>query len=149
MALQTRLALVDAADRKREIAEKGAADTSETLSGKRGRASVVASEDSEMSIGNQDESCRLRDLHLVYVVDKEVAEGHAQCLAPDLKARWDATHASAAAGVRAQISERIAQECNPVQRQELSEEERDTLRRGPATAAKEKELHDWQKSTAV
>ena len=79
-------------------------DTSETLAGKRDRALVDTVGKSEGLLRTQEKRSRVGDLYLAFVLDKEVAMEHAHWWNPALKARWNATHASAAGGVDAAIS---------------------------------------------
>ena len=59
----------------------------------------------------------------VIVAEKEVARERAQGQNPDLKARWEATHATAAKGAGDATSAWIAGECNRVFGQELPRKE--------------------------
>ena len=45
--------------------------------------------------GNRGQRCRVGDLYLDWVADKEVAKEHAQWRDPDLQARWGGADASA------------------------------------------------------
>ena len=55
--LKTRLASIDEVDQKRKMNEAAAMGTSETLHGKRNRATVGAVEHSEELLGNQEKRC--------------------------------------------------------------------------------------------
>ena len=57
------------------------------------------------------------------VAGKQIALGHAQWRKPELRARWDATHASAVEGAGAAITAWAAEELNRVLVKELSEGE--------------------------
>ena len=52
----------------------------------------------------QEEHCRVEDLHLACVVEKEVAKEAEQWRAPGMKVHWDATNASPLERVDSAIS---------------------------------------------
>ena len=79
-------------------------ESSDILAGKGGRAAVDSAENSEEVPGNQEKRRCVGDLRLAFVVDAGAAEGQAQWRNPDSKARWGATHASAAEGADAGTS---------------------------------------------
>ena len=107
---ETRWASMDEGDRNRKAAGDGAINISETSTGDRGRAPADVVEISVEPLGDQKTRCRAGDLQLACFAETEVVEGHAQWRNPDLKsaegmlsgghaqwrARWDATHSSAA-----------------------------------------------------
>ena len=78
---------------------------------------------SEESLRNEEKRHDAGDLQVACLAGKEVVKGHAQWRNPDLKARRDATPASPVEGVNAAITARIAEECDRVLGQELTEEE--------------------------
>ena len=53
-------------------------DTQETVAGRRSRASTHAAENPEEVLGNQKKRCRVDDLHMAFVAEKEVAKERAQ-----------------------------------------------------------------------
>ena len=55
--------------------------------------------------------CRVGDLLLASVAEKEMVMAHAQWSGPEMKARSDADYASPAAGVDAAMSARTAGDC--------------------------------------
>ena len=58
------------------------------------------------------ERCRVEDLHLAPVVDKEVAKEHAPWRNLEMRAHWDATHALLLGGVDAACSARSEDHCD-------------------------------------
>ena len=113
---------MDGRNRNRQTAEDDAMKTSETLTGKRDREPADVVEISGESAGSRGERCHMGDLHLALDADTGVAKEHALSRYPDLKARWDATHASLAERVDAATSAWIAGERDRVSGQELTEE---------------------------
>ena len=98
-------------------------DASETRPGERNRVTVDVAENSDELHGNREIRRRAGGLRLAFVAFKAVAEGRAQWRNPELKARWGATHTSAAEGEEVAIFAWIAGERNLVLGQELTEEE--------------------------
>ena len=127
--------------RNRKAADDDAADASETLACKRGRAPVCVADVSGESLRYQEKRCRVADLRMVFLADKEAMKGRAGWRNPDLRAHWDATHAPAVEGVRDAIPAWIVEECNRVLGRETSEGG-GNLYGGLASAAKEGELND-------
>ena len=78
---------MDAVDPKRNGGMADDMDTSETLSEKRSRAKADAVETSGDLPMTQEQCCRVSDLHLAFVADKEIVKGRAQWWNPDAKAR--------------------------------------------------------------
>ena len=76
--------------------------------------------------------------HLTYVADAQIAGKSADWWGPQLRARWDATHASAARRVGAAICAWAAEESSRVLRKKLSREAK--LHYGLLSASKEREL---------
>ena len=76
--------------------------------------------------------------------------GRAHWWDPEMRTRWDATHSSAAGGVRATISAWTAEERSRVSGRELTDvgggEE---LHGGPASAAKKRYVGDWEKLKVI
>ena len=91
----TRLATVDAVEWKQNCNMTHAMATLETLPGNRNRAKDDA-------MGNSDDlpapqrGRRVRELHLALVADEAIVEERAHWREPGIRARRDATHASAA-----------------------------------------------------
>ena len=75
--LKTRLFLLGAAGRGRKVPPGDAMDNSETVIGKRERAAAGGALDSDIPNQTQGKRCRVGDLHLAFVADKAVVEGHA------------------------------------------------------------------------
>ena len=65
-------------------------DTSETVTGKRGRAPAQGATGSDILNQSQEKLCRVGHLHLAFCADEEVAEEHAQWWHPEMKSRLDA-----------------------------------------------------------
>ena len=65
---------MDANKRKRAPTEHNAMDTSVTVTEKRERASVDVAANLGDFLRNQEMRCRVDDLHLVFVAEKEVAK---------------------------------------------------------------------------
>ena len=80
------------------------------------------------------------DLRLAVPSGKEVVTGRDQLRNPDLKPRLDATQAFAVEGVDATTAARVAEECNRVLAQEMSEEA-ENFYGDRGCAAKEGELN--------
>ena len=128
-------------DRKRKT------NASETLPGTRGRSFVIAILYSEESLGNQEKRCRVCDLHLACVAEKEVVEEHAQWRNPDLDARWTATRAPGRGWMRAgakrvdsAISAWVAEEFNRALGQELTGEGESCMGSGERSKGKGTQL---------
>ena len=60
----------------------------------------------------QETCCRVEDLHLSFVADKEVAKENAQWRDPEMKADWGATDASPLEWVDAAIAASTADQCS-------------------------------------
>ena len=129
---------LDAVERESNWDAAGATDTSESLPGKRNRATDDAAGNSDEPPGNQEKRCRVGNLHSAPVVEKEVVKEAAQWRNPELAARWEATDASAAEGVGAATPAWTAEECSRFSGQELTEE-RGKLHGSLADAARARE----------
>ena len=105
------------------------------------RDAIATSDDLPVS---QEARRRVVDLYLGFIVDKEVAGGNAQCRGPEMKAHWDATHASPSEGVGSAISARAATQRNEALGHEPSAEEAKS-HGNLVRAAKERELAAWKK----
>ena len=79
---------------------------------------------------------------MVLVAGKGLAKEHAQRWNSDLKSRRKATQDSVVAGADSAISARVAEACNRVLGEKVTEEE-EISRRDLASAAKERELGAW------
>ena len=99
-----------ALEQKRNCDMAGPTDTSETLTGKRNRSTDTADELS----ATQWKRRRVSHLRLAFVKGKEIVKGHAPWRGPEMKARWDATHAFPAEGVDAAISAQPAKKSSLV-----------------------------------
>ena len=75
---KTRKASMGAAEARRKPAEGDDADTSETITGKRERALVEGVMDSDIPSHPSGKKCRLGDLHMASVAEKEVVAKRAQ-----------------------------------------------------------------------
>ena len=120
--METRFATTDAVARKRKRDEGGATDTSGTLGGKRNHAMADAAGNPEELRGNRGKRYRVGDIHLAFAAAEAVAKEHTQWRDPELKARWDATHASPVEGVDVAISAWTPAGRNRVWGRELSDE---------------------------
>ena len=129
-----------AEDRKLTLTEEGATGTSETVNKEGDRVAADVAGNSEESLRNRGTRPRVGHPHLAFVAEKEEKGDHSQWRNRDSKLRRDTTQASAAAGVDAAISARVANECDRVSGHELSEEER-KLHADLARYAEVKELH--------
>ena len=89
-----------------------AMDPFETSSRTRNRAMADAMDTLGDLPVTQEGRCRLSDLHLAIVADKNIVEEHAQRRGPEAKALRDADHASPVGGVDAAISGWTAGECS-------------------------------------
>ena len=139
-----RLATMDAVRRKRNCDIEGAADTSQTLSGKRGRAKSDAMDNSDDVPATQDKRCHASDLSLAFVSEKDIVKRQTQWMDPVMRPHRDASHACAAEGVGAAISARTAEKCSRTSDQELTVAP-EKLRVGRAGAAQERKLGDGVK----
>ena len=119
--LKTRLAPMDAEQQKCSVSGDSTMDTSVTVTGKRSRVSDAVAENSGKFVGDQDEWRRVGGLHLAFVADREVAKERAKWWNLGSQARRDATQACAEEEVNDAISAWVAEECNRVSGQELTE----------------------------
>ena len=119
---ESRLDAVGAEARRRAFRGDTSMDTSVAATGKRNRGPEGVAENPDELQSYQDKRCRVGDLHLASDVGKEVAKEHARRRYPESKSRSDVTQASAAEGVGAAISARVAEECNRVLAQDLTGE---------------------------
>ena len=101
---KTRSAAMDAEESKRTLNEDDAAETSVTVTGKRGRVPVDVAGNLDRSPRSHGKRCRVDDLHFASVVDKEEVKAHGQWRNPKLVSRSDATQVSAVEGVGATTS---------------------------------------------
>ena len=108
--------------RRRAFRGDTSMDTSVAATGKRNRGPEGVAENPDELLSYQDKRCRVGDLHLASDVGKEVVKEHARRRYPESKSRSDVTQASAAEGVGAAISARVAEECNRVLAQDLTGE---------------------------
>ena len=136
--LRTRLATMDAVERKRNRNVADAMGASETPSGKRYRPTDGAMGSMDDLPARQEKRCRLSDPHLTFVADTEKVKKHAEWWEPEMKARWDATYGPPVEGVDAAIPAWTAEERSRVSGQESTEEEGESHGR-LASAAKERE----------
>ena len=66
-----------AEERKRTFNGDNPMDTSVAVTGKRGRATEDVAGNSDASLGSQEKRCRVGDLRLAFVTEKEAAGEHA------------------------------------------------------------------------
>ena len=100
-------------------------DTSETLTGKRERALVEGAMDSDVPSNLAEKKCRLGNLHLACVMEKNVAKENAQWWPSDMggkidtQTRKDPGSSSVIDGWPV-LSARVTDECNRISAQDLT-----------------------------
>ena len=107
--------------RKRAFTEDNAADASAAATGKRHRGPEGVAGNSDELLRNQEARCRAGGLHLALVADKEAVKEDAYWRNPELQSRLVATQAPAAEGAGIASSAWVAEECNRVSGQDLTE----------------------------
>ena len=141
-ALKTRLEAMDAVDRRLNIQSENAMDTSSSVSGKRGRSMGEPSAVEQTQQWVEGKRSRGDVPAITMEVDLAVVQAHAQWWPPDLKPKMEASPSEAVEGVDGAISAWVADECNRVLGQELSQEE-DEMRADLAREGKRRELEAW------
>ena len=129
--LKTRLAPMDAVERKPNRDKAVFAQTSGTLSGIRNCAMVDAAGASEDLAATQAERRRASDPYLAFFANKEIVKERAQCWDPKIKERWGANDAPPVGGVDAATPAWTAEQRSRASGQESADEERQ-LHEGPA-----------------
>ena len=80
----TRLASMDAEERKRTSTRDGFVETLVAVTGKGGRAPVAVAGNVDFPLGGRETRCRVDGLHSAFVAGKDVAQQHAQRRNPEL-----------------------------------------------------------------
>ena len=147
LVLRTRASLRGAGNRKCAPTEHDPMDFSVRVREKRGRAPAEVVGNLDAFSRNQEKRCRVEVLRAAFVSAKEVVKGHARRRHPELESRLDATRTSVLAGVDVAISAWVAEECNRVLGQEVTEEEA-KFHSGMAREATEQESRAWKQFKA-
>ena len=122
------MASVDAVEADRIPVRGDDMDTWETVSGKRKRAPVEGAKNSDISPQSLGTECRVGDLHLPLVADKEVVKEHAQWWRFERKEKLDTDSGNdpgvscVLGGGGPALSARVAVDCNRASIRELTEE---------------------------
>ena len=141
------MATKDDVVRKRNCGMAGFGNTSETVSATRERAMADVTDTPHYLPATREPRCRVSDLHLAFVAEKEIAKEHAKWRDSEVKAHWDTNHAPPAEGPGAAISAWAAEGRSRVSGQAPSEAG-EKLQGGPVSAAKEREPASWKRFEA-
>ena len=135
---KTRLASMDTAGETRVAPEGDAMDTSETVTGKRERAHAEEVMVPDIPAQPQKKRYRAGDLHLAFIGDEEVVEGHAKWWRPESKSRMG-TQSRMGAVMSGWVAEE--RRSHPVQK---LAKEKEKFHRDLVSDAKERERSAWK-----